>query len=116
MAKNSVQLTIRLLSAYYESGKLNVYSNEEIPDGVLLSIDNGIETLVSELKHDKGNRYSTDIKLAKTQYTCYLVDKDKKSISNKLFVNWTEFLATTNPSKMSRNLNRFISLSNESFF
>lgn len=24
--------------------------------------DNGIETLVSELKHDKGNRYSTDIK------------------------------------------------------
>lgn len=56
---------LRLLSAYYESGKLNVYSNEEIPDGVLLSIDNGIETLVSELKHDKGNRYSTDIKLAK---------------------------------------------------
>ncbi len=107
---------LRLLSAYYESGKLNVYSNEEIPDGVLLSIDNGIETLVSELKHDKGNRYSTDIKLAKTQYTCYLVDKDKKSISNKLFVNWTEFLATTNPSKMSRNLNRFISrIENEGY-
>ena len=54
--------------------KRQVYSNEEIPDGVLLSIDNGSETLVSELKHDKGNRYSTDIKLAKTQYTCYLVD------------------------------------------
>jgi hypothetical protein len=44
------------------------------------------------------------------------VDKDKKSISNKLFVNWTEFLATTNPSKMSRNLNRFISrIENEGY-
>ena len=107
---------LRLLSVYYESGKLNVYSNEEIPDGVLLAIDNGFETLVSELKHDKGNRYSTDIKLAKTQYTCYLMDKDKKAISNKLFINWTELLATTNPSKMSRNLNRFISrIENEGY-
>ena len=44
------------------------------------------------------------------------MDKDKKSISNKLFVNWTEFLATTNPSKMSRNLNRFISrIENEGY-
>ena len=107
---------LRLLSVYYESGKLNVDSNEEIPDGVLLAIDNGFDTLVSELKHDKDNRYDIDIKLDKTQYTCHLVDKDNNSISNKLFINWTELLATTNPSKMSRNLNRFISrIENEGY-
>ena len=44
------------------------------------------------------------------------MDKDKKAISNKLFINWTELLATTNPSKMSRNLNRFISrIENEGY-
>ena len=46
----------------------------------------------------------------------YLVDKDNNCISNKLFINWTELLATTNPSKMSRNLNRFISrIENEGY-
>lgn len=106
---SEIKKRLRLLSACYQSGKLIIYSNEEISDDMLLAIDNGIESLIGELKHDKNNRYGVDIKLDKTQYTCYLVDPDKNCISNKLFINWTGLLATTNPSKISRNLNRFIS-------
>ena len=107
---------LRLLSVYYESGKLSVYSKEEISDGIQLAIDNGFKTYINEVNHVVGNRYDIDIKLDKTQYACYLVDRDNNCISNKLFINWTDLLATTNPSKMSRNLNRFISrIENEGY-
>lgn len=113
---SETKIRLRLLSAYYESGKLSVYSKEEIADGMQLAIDNGLKTFISEFYHVAGNRYDIDIKLDKIQYTCYLVDNNNNCISNKLFINWTELLATTNPSKMSRNLNRFISrIENEGY-
>ncbi len=107
---------LKLLSANYELGKLSIYSHEEIPNGILLAADNGYDTIISKPKHDKDTRYVVDIKLTKVQYTCYLVDKDKNRVSNKLFINWTELLSATNPSKTSRNLNRFISrIENEGY-
>lgn len=107
---------LRILSVYYESGKLNVYSHDEISNDIRVAINNGYDTLICELQHDNGKRYWNNIELAKTQYTCYLVDKEKNRISNKLFINWPEFLAGTNPSKTNRNLNRFISrIENEGY-
>lgn len=111
---------IRLLSAQYEAGKLIINCSEEISveifKRVLLAIDSGFNILVHKLNPGKDSRYEIDTKLDKGQYTCYLIDNDENRMSNKVFINWTELLATTNPSKTSRNLYRFISrIENEGY-
>ena len=110
------KIKVRLLSAQYESGTLRIKSNEKLAKETFLAIDNGENVSTFELIFIKDCIYETITKLARTQYICYLTDKTKNIISNKVFVNWTELLATTNPSKISRSLNRFMSkIENEGY-
>ena len=101
---------IRLLSAQYEGGKLSILCGEKISKDTHLVVDNGCDPLIVKVQPENGNRYVIDSNLDNGQYICYLVNKDNICISNKIFLNWPELLATTNPSITSRNLNRFISL------
>lgn len=100
---------IRILSASYEAGKLSVVCSKEIPAGTILGINNGRDELISGIEQIKSNKYVCEIELNKTQYICYLLNCDKKCISNKIFIAWPDLLATTNPSAVSRKLNRIIS-------
>ena len=100
---------LRIMSAQYENGIIYIILNKTLPTGTLLALDNGIEVLESKLTPVNKCQYQTDIKLDKKQFICYLLDKKKSQTSNKVHIQWTEILASTNPSKMSRELNRFIS-------
>ena len=107
---------IKLLYAQYEGGKIYISCNKEISNDIILVIDNGFDSFENELISKTNNKYCIDIKLSRAQYTCYLRDKKHGRISNKVFINWTELLETTNPSKMSRSLNRIISrIENEGY-
>lgn len=112
---NEAQLTsksqtkISITSVQYEGGKLSFECEQKLSQETLLAIDNGSNINIPEIDTYTNGKYVIHIRLSKAPYICYLVDNDKKCISNKVFLNWTEFLSTTNPSKTSRNLNRFIS-------
>lgn len=99
----------RLLSIQYESGKLSVISAESLPKDTQLAIDNGSDVYFFKLNHVKACRYEIKFRLDKIQSICYLINADGSRISNKVFVNRIDLLATTNPSKTSRNLNKVIS-------
>ena len=115
--KSNTQSKYKILSAQYENGKITVKCNELIPSGILLAIDNGIDVIpFKQSICNKEGKFVIDTKLKKTQYTCLLINKKNECISNRVFINWIELLETTNPSKTSRNLNRFIShIENEGY-
>lgn len=103
-------------SVHYENGKIIISSNESIHDNVFVAVDDGINVmhLISEC-NEKG-KLVIEKKLDKKQYTCYLLNEEEERISNIVFINRIEMLETTNPSKTSRNLNRFISqIENEGY-
>lgn len=108
---------VSILSAQYELGNIIISCNETLSDGALLAVDNGIKIDEYEINPGANGRYEIEIKLDKDkQYICYLINNDKNRISNKSFINWPEQLASTNPSKTSRTLNRFISqIENEGY-
>ena len=100
---------VKLLSVQYSSELLSITCLEDLPKGLLLAVDNGADVSVFELKYGTNHRYEIETKLGNAQYISYLIDEEGNKMSNMVFVNWTELLATTNPSKTSRSLNRFIS-------
>ena len=99
----------RLLSIQYESGKLSIICKERLPKDSLLAISNGLDVFSFKPNHVKDCRYEVEVNLDKMQSICYLINTDGDRTSNKIFINRTDSLATTNPSKMSRSLNRVIS-------
>lgn len=105
--KNAINFT--LTSAQYEGGKINISCNNAISEGIRLAIDNGVNVNIHDLEESKNGKYEVHLRLGKSQYICYLINNENTCVSNKIFLNWTELLANTNPSKTSRNLNRFIS-------
>lgn len=108
---------IKLLSAQYDSGRLCIMCREKLSEGTQFAIDNGIDINEYSKYLYKDGKYEIETNLDKRSYTCYLIDKDKNRISNKIFINRTGFLAATNPSKMSRNINRLISrIENEGYY
>lgn len=103
-------------SAQYELSKLTIRCNKVISNGLYLAIDNGNYIQKEELQSDKDSCYSVSTRLSKGQYLCYLVNEGNTPISNKLYINWNEILETTNPSKTSRSINRFIAhIENEGY-
>lgn len=100
---------IRILCAQYEGKKLSIRCETAATEELFLAIDNGMDCKFEDVKFENSNESAIDIILDKDQYICYLVNRDKVCVSNKVFLYWTELLATTNPSIISRNLNRFIS-------
>lgn len=105
-----------ICSAQYEAGYLRVKFNKDIPTNAFLAVYNGLDVLEQKLDKVVNGEFTIDTKLEKLQYTCYLMDCGRNQISNKVFIHWTELLATTNPSQTSRNLNRFISkIENEGY-
>lgn len=104
-----VNCIIRILSAQYESGKLYITCGTDISSDIQVVVDNGIDSFVFEIDKNAYGKYILDVKLRTTQYICFLIDRNNNRVSNKVFVNWIESLETTNPSPMTRNLNRFIS-------
>lgn len=99
----------RILSAYYQSGKLTVTLNQPIPLGYSVIIDNGNNST----KHDEylieGNILSINAIHKIDLAICYIENIEGFAISNRVFINWIDQLDNTNPSKTSRSLNRFIS-------
>lgn len=107
---------LRILSAQFENEKLIVCCNEKIHDEIIVAVDDGIKILSFKSKCDEKGIYVIETKLDKVPSTCYIVNKDKKRISNIVFINLIDLLETTNPSKTSRSLNRFISrIENEGY-
>lgn len=100
---------VRILSARYESRKLFINCSEEVSREVVLVVDNGDKFFKYKLDHTEHSQYKVDVELTKTCNVCYLEDENGRRMSNKIFINLLEHLQTTNPSKMTRSLNSFIS-------
>lgn len=103
-------------SVQYENGKIIISSNKCTNDDVFVAVDDGINVMHLISKCDENRKLVIEKKLDKKQYTCYLINEDEERVSNIVFINWIEMLETTNPSKTSRSLNRFISrIENEGY-
>ncbi len=106
----------RIISAQYENDSIIVCCEEKISHHIHLAIDNGSNAVLFKSIFNKNGKYIVEEKLDKKPSTCYLINKNKERVSNIVFINWIEMLETTNPSKTSRNLNRFISrIENEGY-
>ena len=99
-----------LLSAQYVEGCLkltckNFYDNEEI----YIAVDDGRELEYIVIDKIKQEQLIANHNLKKNASVCYLVDGEYNRVSNKIFINRTKDLESTNPSKESRNINSIIS-------
>lgn len=100
----------KLFSALYIEGCLklkckNFSDNEEI----YIAIDDGIEVEYIVIDTIKQEQLISNHNLKKKNSVCYLVDGEYHRVSNKIFINKTKELESTNPSKESRNINSIIS-------
>lgn len=100
--------TIKLHSVCYESGKLRIYYEGLLPDFSTINIYNGEDSVSFEAFDAKDMIISIKTHLKKQSYICHINDIDGNCISNKIFINRIEELASTNPSPAVRKLNRVI--------
>ena len=100
----------KLFSAQYFEGCLmltckNISDNEDI----FIAVDNGREVEYLVVDAIKKEKLIANHNLKNNASICYLVDSEYQQVSNKIFINKTKDLESTNPSKESRNINSIIS-------
>lgn len=100
----------KLFSAQYVEGCLklkckNFIDNEEI----YIAVDDGTEVEYLVIDTIKQDLLISNHNLKKNDSVCYLVDGEYQRVSNKIFINKTKDLESTNPSKEYRNINSIIS-------
>ncbi len=102
---------LKILSASYLGGTIQIEMapSTSIPSGSCILLDDGDETTFVDDFTFKDNCITLHFKLNKHTFICGIANDAHQILSNKVFINRIEQLDSTNPSKSSRSINRFIS-------
>lgn len=100
----------KLFSAQYVEGCLKLTcKNFSDDEEIYIAVDDGREVEYLIIDTIKQEQLVSNHKLNKNASVCYLVDGEYQRVSNKIFINKTKDLESTNPSKESRSINSIVS-------
>lgn len=110
--------TINVLSAYCQNSTIQIQLDKstQLPEGACIYLDNGNESIFIPYFDVNNSCLMAHYDLKKQTFLCGVANKEHETISNKVVINKIDQLESTNPSKSSRTLNRFISqIENEGY-
>lgn len=109
---------IKILSACSQNSSIQIHldTSTQLPIGACIYLDNGNKSFIVSDYDIHNNCIMAHYDLGKHTFLCGVANSEHEIISNKVFINKIDLLESTNPSKTSRTLNRFISqIENEDY-
>ena len=109
---------IKVLSASSQNNTIQIKLDKsvQLPDGACIYLDNGNKSFFVSDYDIHNNCIMARYDLGKHTFLCGIANSEHEIISNKVLINKIDLLESTNPSKSSRTLNRFISqIENEGY-